>query len=58
MLRVVIGSIVGPIVFRKVMQRQPIDASFIEASLDVAITGLAATAPSSSRPRSATSGER
>ena len=40
-----IGSIVGPIVFRKVMQRQPVDASYVEACLDVAITGLAATVP-------------
>ena len=47
--RVVIGAIVGPIVFRKVMQRQPVDASYIEACLDVAITGLAATAPGASR---------
>ena len=56
--RVVIGSIVGPIVFRKVMQRQPVDASYIEACLDVAITGLAATAANSSHRRTAVSGER
>ena len=56
--RVVIGSIVGPIVFRKVMQRQPVDASYIEACLDVAITGLAATVANSSHRRSAVSGER
>ncbi len=56
--RVVIGSIVGPIVFRKVMQRQPIDASYVEACLDVAITGLAASAPVGSRPQSVASGDR
>jgi AcrR family transcriptional regulator len=55
--RVVIGSIVGPIVFRKVIQRQPVDASYIEACVDVAITGLAATAPGSSGRRSAASGD-
>jgi AcrR family transcriptional regulator len=54
---VVIGSIVGPIVFRKVMQRQPVDASYIEATLDVAITGLAATASAGS-PQSVASGDR
>ena len=58
MERVVIGSIVGPIVFRKVMQRQPIDASYVEACLDVAITGLAATAPAGSRPQSVAIGDR
>jgi len=38
---VVIGTIVGPIVFRKVVQRLPVDAAYVEACLDVAITGLA-----------------
>ena len=43
--QVVIGSIVGPIVFRKVMQRRPVDAAYLAACLDVAITGLSATVP-------------
>ena len=42
---VLVGSIVGPIVFRKVMQRLPLDAAYLEGCLDVAITGLIATAP-------------
>ena len=56
--RIVFGTIVGPIVFRKVVQRQPIDAGYVEACLDVAITGLAATAPAGSRPQSVASGDR
>jgi AcrR family transcriptional regulator len=39
--RVVVGTIVGPIVFRKLAWRQPIDAAYLEGCLDVAIAGLA-----------------
>jgi AcrR family transcriptional regulator len=42
---VVIGTIVGPIVFRKVVQRRPVDASYVEACLDIAVTGLRSTTP-------------
>ena len=50
-LRVVIGSIVGPIVFRKVMQRQPIDVDYVAGCIDVAINGLAACADGSQPQR-------
>lgn len=36
----VVGTIVGPIVFRKVVQRRPIDAGYIIGCLSVAIAGL------------------
>ena len=42
-LRVVVGTIVGPIVFRKIVQRLPIDEEYVHACLDVAIAGLQAT---------------
>ncbi len=42
-LRIVIGTIVGPIVFRKIVQRLPIDEEYVHACLDVAIAGLQAT---------------
>ena len=38
--RVVVGTIIGPIVFRKLAWRQPIDAAYIKGCLDVAIAGL------------------
>jgi AcrR family transcriptional regulator len=41
--RVVVGTIVGPIVFRKLVWRQPLDAAYLSGCLDVAIAGLAAT---------------
>lgn len=44
-MRVVIGAIVGPIVFRKVVQRQAIDVDYVAGCIDVAINGLAATVP-------------
>lgn len=40
--RVVVGTIVGPIVFRKLMWRQPLDAAYVTGCLDVAIAGLSA----------------
>ena len=43
--RVVVGTIVGPIVFRKVIQRQQIDSDYIERCVDVAVTGLGASLP-------------
>ena len=46
--RVVVGTIVGPIVFRKLVWRQPLDAAYVAGCLDVAIAGLSAphaTAP-------------
>lgn len=39
--RVVVGTIVGPIVFRKLVWRQPLDAAYLAGCLDVAIAGLA-----------------
>jgi len=42
-LRIVIGTIVGPIVFRKIVQRLPIDEDYVHDCLDVAIVGLQAT---------------
>jgi hypothetical protein len=41
--RVVIGTIVGPIVFRKLIWRQPLDAAYLQGCLDVAVAGLKAT---------------
>jgi AcrR family transcriptional regulator len=38
--RVVVGTIVGPIVFRKLVWRQPLDAAYLTGCLDVAIAGL------------------
>jgi AcrR family transcriptional regulator len=46
--RVTIGTIVGPIVFRKLIWRQPLDAAYVRGCLDVAIAGLAATRPAAS----------
>ena len=40
--RVVVGTIVGPIVFRKLIWRQPLDAAYVGGCLDVAIAGLQA----------------
>jgi len=42
---VFIGTVVGPIVFRKVVQRLPVEVSYIEHCLDVSLAGLAAAAP-------------
>jgi AcrR family transcriptional regulator len=39
---VVIGTVVGPIVFRKVLQRRPVDAAYIGKCLDVSLAGLGA----------------
>lgn len=43
--RVVVGTIVGPIVFRKVVQRQPVDADYIAGCIAVAVNGLGAVVP-------------
>ena len=43
--RVVVGTIVGPIVFRKLIWRQPLDTAYVSGSLDVAIASLAAMRP-------------
>ena len=43
--RVVIGTIVGPIVFRKIVWRQPLDATYVEGCLNVAIAGLSTLDP-------------
>jgi AcrR family transcriptional regulator len=43
--RVVVGTIVGPIVFRKLIWRQPLDAAYLRGCLDVAVAGLRAGAP-------------
>jgi AcrR family transcriptional regulator len=39
---VIVGTVVGPIVFRKVLQRRPVDTAYINKCLDVALTGLGA----------------
>jgi AcrR family transcriptional regulator len=43
--RVVVGTIVGPIVFRKVVWRQPLDAAYLQGCLDVAVAGLKTIKP-------------
>jgi AcrR family transcriptional regulator len=48
--RVVVGTIVGPIVFRKLVWRQPLDAAYVKGCLDVAIAGLAAMNTASLAP--------
>jgi AcrR family transcriptional regulator len=37
---VVVGTVIGPIVFRKVVQRRPVDAAYVSKCLDVTLTGL------------------
>lgn len=49
--RVVVGTIVGPIVFRKLVWRQPLDTSYVSGCLDVAIAGLASLRPASAATR-------
>jgi AcrR family transcriptional regulator len=39
---VIIGTVVGPIAFRKVLQRRPVDAGYVAKCLDVVLTGLGA----------------
>ncbi|MET0910515.1 MAG: TetR/AcrR family transcriptional regulator [Ilumatobacteraceae bacterium] len=39
---VVVGTVIGPIVFRKVVQRRPVDAAYVAKCLDVTLTGLGA----------------
>jgi AcrR family transcriptional regulator len=39
---VIIGTVVGPIPFRKVLQRRPVDAGYVAKCLDVVLTGLGA----------------
>lgn len=39
---VVIGAIVGPIVFRKLVWRQPVDERYLAGCLDIALGGLGA----------------
>ena len=41
---IIIGTVVGPIVFRKVLQRRPVEPAYISKCLDVALTGLGARA--------------
>jgi AcrR family transcriptional regulator len=43
--RVVVGTIVGPIVFRKLVWRQPLDVAYVQGCLDVAIAGLSVRRP-------------
>ncbi len=43
--RVVVGTIVGPIVYRKLVGRQPVDAAYLSGCLDVAIAGLTSCRP-------------
>jgi AcrR family transcriptional regulator len=46
-LDVAIGTIVGPIVFRRVIWRQPVDATYLEGCIDVALAGLSRRNPPS-----------
>ena len=39
-IRVAVGTLIGPIVFRKLVQRQLIDPSYVEGCLDVVVAGL------------------
>lgn len=39
-IRVAVGTLIGPIVFRKLIQRQLIDQAYVEGCLDVVVTGL------------------
>jgi AcrR family transcriptional regulator len=39
---VVIGTVIGPIVFRKVLLRRPVDTSYVAKCLDVILPGLGA----------------
>jgi AcrR family transcriptional regulator len=39
---VVIGTVIGPIVFRKVLLRRPVDAGYVAKCLDVILPGLGA----------------
>ena len=39
---VVIGTVLGPLVFRKVLLRRPVDAAYVSKCLDVALAGLGA----------------
>ena len=43
--RVVVGTIVGPIVFRKLIWRQPLDTAYVAGCLDVVIAGLSTVHP-------------
>lgn len=51
--RVVLGTIVGPIVFRKIVQRLPIDESYVRGCLDVVLAGLGHPSVLSTAPGSA-----
>jgi AcrR family transcriptional regulator len=42
--RIVVGTIAGPIVFRKVVQREPLDGAYVAGCIDVAIRGLTGAA--------------
>jgi AcrR family transcriptional regulator len=44
-LDVVVATVVGPVVFRKLNLRQPIDAAFVDGCLDVVLAGLSAPPP-------------
>jgi AcrR family transcriptional regulator len=39
---VIIGTVVGPIAFRKALQRRPVDAAYVAKCLDVVLAGLGA----------------
>jgi hypothetical protein len=39
---VLVGTVIGPIVFRKVVQRRPVDAAYVAKCLDVILPGLGA----------------
>jgi AcrR family transcriptional regulator len=39
---VLVGTVIGPIVFRKVVQRRPVDAGYVAKCLDVILPGLGA----------------
>jgi AcrR family transcriptional regulator len=47
---VVIGTVLGPLVFRKVLQRRPVDAVYLARCLDVSLAGLAALGVRAAEP--------
>jgi AcrR family transcriptional regulator len=42
-----LGVIVGPVVFHKLVRRRPLSPSYVEACIEIALAGIAALAPDS-----------
>ena len=49
-IRVAVGTLIGPIVFRKLIQRQLIDQRYVDGCLDVVVAGLHTLAASAPTP--------